>query len=154
MDCKPESAIFPLMRIECLLVQGIVHMVVCLATSILFIPLTPFVFMALFWIRSEEKTRARKFVRLPLWFIRGCLIALSLPFRVLYKSVKSLFIIPWAEWENRSGTPKKPNGKPLEDMSADERKMLDAAIYCSVIKDYNEEAKRHGQGFDIPDMGE
>lgn len=152
MDCKPDSAILPLLRIECLVVQGIAHMVICLLLSILFIPLTPFVFMALFWIRSEEKTKARKFVRLPFWFFKGCLIALATPFLVLYNSVKSLVVIPWAEWSNRnrSGSPKKPNGEPLANISDDERAFLDAAIYCSVIQDYNEEAKSHGQGFDIP----
>lgn len=149
MDCKPESAILPLLRIECLVVQGIAHMVICFLLSVLFIPLTPFVFMALFWIRSEEKTKARKFVRLPFWFLKGCLKALATPFLVLCNSVKSVVIIPWAEWKNRSGSPKKPNGDPMERKSDEEKVLQDAAIYCSVIQDYNEEAKIHGQGFNI-----
>ena len=102
--------------------------------------------------QKRGKTKARKFVRLPFWFLKGCLIALATPFPVLYNSVKSLVVIPWAEWSNRnrSGSPKKTNGDPLAAISDDERAFLDAAIYCSVIQDYNEEAKSHGQGFDIP----
>jgi hypothetical protein len=151
MDCKPESAILTLLRIECLIVQGIVHLLVCLLLSILFIPLNPFVFMFLFYSRSEQKTRARKFVRMPYWLFKGCIMAVISPFLVLYNSLKSLIVIPWAEWANRkrSGMPKKPNGEPLEIMSDDERVLLDAAYFCSVIKDYNDEAKEHGQGFDI-----
>ena len=151
MDCKLESAALSLMRIECIAIQGVLSGFINGILSVLAMPFIPFTYS---WRRARETGGFKGIAMFPLFFVFGIWVALSSPFRVLIGNVRSLCGVARTEWANRwmASIPKKPNGRPLYIPTAEEDALLDAAIFRSVIRDYNEEAKRHGQGLDIPPL--
>lgn len=151
VDCKTESVTRTLLRIECLILQGIFNSAIRIVLALVSIPFYPFVFLTLRWMQDKKKGMAKRMLFTPLWLIYGMVMAILAPGFVLIDSVRLLWSIPLIEWKNRwmYGTPKYPNGKPMEIRDAEESHIREASIFYGVLKDYNEEAKAHGQGADI-----
>lgn len=153
MDCKLEPTPRTLVRIECLVLQGIFHSIIRILWSFVSIPFTPpmFVLFMMGNVKARPTGLWGWIKSLFVWFIQGCGIAACAPAVVIYESIISLYRIPKMEWDQRwkGSIPKKPNGEPLEILSDEDRMIQDAAIAYSVLKTYNEEAKQYGEGIDM-----
>lgn len=149
MDCKFESAAKTFVRIETIILQGVVSGALVSAATVLMIPFVPFALVLVKW--GGDKGFFGSLAAAPLWFFSGCLSAVIAPIAVLGKTFVDLCEISRMEWETRwmSGEPKKPNGHPLPVPTADEIERRDLACLAGVIRDYNGEARRYGQGLPI-----
>lgn len=150
MDCKCEIAARTFIRIEALLLQGLMHGILIAVFGVLAIPIFPFAYAAARWQVSAHGFVTR-FCLVPLWFAMGVIRAVTVPFSVAGRTVSSLSEIARAEWETRwmTGMPKKPDGHPLKLETDDERGLKDFAYTVGVIRDYNAEAREYGQGLPI-----
>lgn len=137
MDCKLEPTSRSLVRIECILLQGIVRGTIELAISFLAMPFIPFNYSRR---RVKGNGLVKELLKFPLFLCFGVFVALSFPFRGLMRNCKLLWDIAETEWTNRwmASTPKKPNGRPLYIPTAEEDALFEAAIFRSVIRDYGE----------------
>lgn len=155
MDCKPPSSVKVMLRIEILLLQGILRAVLAFVAMLFVMPFIPFAVVTTRWILSRgTKGILFRLSLVPMWFLLGVVLALVHPFVVLFTTLRdTMEIIKW-EWVNRwmLGSPKKPDGTPMEIPTETEKADLDLGATLSVIRDYNEEAKQHGQGLDIPPL--
>lgn len=152
MDCKLEPASRTLLRIECLSLQGCVKGLLCFIRDILFAPFVPFVVMAMRWrVAKARRGIVMRLLLFPWWFLIGCFMAVATPFMRLWFMLKDIVSVCDAEWQNRwtASTPKMPDGHPYPIEDAADRNS-DLAVTLGVLKDYNEEAKRFGQGMNIP----
>ena len=155
MDCKHESIFKTLLRIECLSIQGILHTVMNTAITILIIPAIPFVFLG-GWVANMKGRIVwlRSVLMSPLIILAGVWYSVFSPILVAWRGFRDVARVAAMEWGMRwrTGTPKKPNGKPLDIWTDEDKDYLEGYIARSVIKDYNPIAKRYGQGIDIPDL--
>lgn len=148
MDCKCESAVITGARIGMLVALGVMRSVLCFIIAVVTIPLVPFLVVWVRWVVTRGKSRFLVRVAVsPLWFLTGILIGVFNPFSVLYRNIADTMDIAKVEWLNRwkTGTPKSPDGKPLEQRSEEFKEALDSAVAKSVIRDYAQEAAEHGQ---------
>lgn len=149
MDCIQESAAISLVRIEVLVLQGIVRAVALLATGLLMMPFVPFVALSSKWrISKNLMPWWKRCLYTPLWLALGCMVAVVSPFGVLYTGLKETKAIAKVEWKERwrYGTAKLPDGRPMAIPTPEEERQMDLAITKGVIEDYNDEARMHGQG--------
>lgn len=155
MDCKLEPAARSLMRIEVLAAQGIVRSIVLFLIGVLISPFYP-----LFYVVGRfVSTRLlmpwwKRVVFIPAWMFLGVVIAIVSPFGALWNTISTTVSICRLEWVNRwlASEPKNPDGSPMYIPTERERQLMDFANTYSVLRDYNEEAKEHGQGIDIPPL--
>ena len=157
MDCKTESAIRTFIRIEVIILQGLLHGTFLSLMGIFLIPVVPFVVAFARWrVTRGGKRWLTRVMCLPMWFLSGLILGLLNPMGILLKAFADIYEVSRTEWKNRwmTGQPKKPNGHPLTIRSPEESEMLDAAITMGVVRDYNEEAIAHGQGIDLEDEDE
>lgn len=147
MDTKPESAAVSFVRIQALVMQGILRSVILAAIDIVLIPITLFA-LAFSKIVSPTIPWWKKLVMLPVWMVLGVLIAVISPFRALLNGIRDTYWIAKVEWKERwrNGTAKFPDGRPMIIPTPGQERMVEVSITKSVIEDYNEEARQHGQG--------
>lgn len=138
MDCKLECASRTLLRIECIELQGFLHLLFRIVKSVLAIPLIPFV-RVIEGLFNRSKRWYWRIVLMPVWFSSGLMIAIFSPFRIVFYTIRDMSVVARAEWYNRwrASTPKLPNGRPLYIMSDAEELILDEKITQDVIRDYN-----------------
>ena len=152
MDCKTESAVRTCLRIEVIVIQGLTEGLLGAVLAVVLAPTAPFVLAArAFWTSRKRLRLWRRILMLPWWWVRGLLMGVSLPFVILYEAVVGVLEVARVEWATRwmSGEPKKPNGHPMPIRSTEEETLIDLAVMRGVIKDYNGEARRHGQGLPV-----
>ena len=154
MDCKHEPAVRTLLRIEVLVIQGLLEGAFLFLVGLAVIPLAPFIVAFGRWSVEGRRGRRRLLTRLlmiPLWFLSGLLFGVIGPFGTLLNSFREVAEVARVEWANRwrTGSPKTPDGHSLRERSAEEQEMWEAAIAMSVVADYNDEARAHGQGLPI-----
>lgn len=147
MDTIPESAATTLVRIEVLVLQGVLRTAILSASGVLLIPFAPFL-MLLVRCRDSGLPWWKRGLMLPFWFIIGFLIALMAPFSALWKGLADTARIVCVEWTERwrNGTAKYPDGRQMLIPTAFHEHLVDVAITKGVIADYNQEARQHGQG--------
>lgn len=149
MDCKMENAAVSVVRIEALVLQGMVSGLLSAAVSVLTIPLNAFVLVGGNFRRTKRAISLwGRLARTPLWLLDGLAYSLLAPFVKIIKAIVDSVDVAQVEWNSRwtSGTPKLPNGHPAPILSEEEKMERDAAITMSVIEDFNEEAAEFGQG--------
>ena len=157
MDCKTENAVRTYIRIEVIVLQGLLQGLFLSLMGFVLIPFVPFFVAFVRWkVTKGSKRWFTRVVCLPMWFLSGFLFGVINPIGILLKTFTDIKEITRVEWQNRwmTGKPKKPNGHPLPIRSPDEQERLDAAITMGVVRDYNEEAIAHGQGIDLEDEDE
>lgn len=146
---KEENAAKTLVRIEAIILQGLLMGLLLSAVGVALSPIVPVVVGCRRW-RAERKTRhlATCLLLLPLWMLSGCFYAMLNPLNILKKTVADLPAVVAVEWKCRTeeGSPKKPNGHPLVLPTAEYRAAVDAAAVYVVYRDYFEEARESGQG--------
>lgn len=152
MDTIPESAATTLVRIAVLVLQGITRAVLLAMLAIVLIPIAPFI-VTVARFRHSDLTWWKKSLMLPIWFVIGTLISVLSPFSTFWRGLQETRVISVVEWRERwrNGTAKTPDGKPMHIPTPEEERLFDVAITKSVIDDYNEEARMHGQGIPIAD---
>ena len=157
MDCKTESAVRTFIRIEVVILQGLLHGIFLSLIGVVLIPIVPFIVAFARWraIRVSAGWLSG-IICLPWWLLSGLLFGIINPIGILFKAVADISEVAHIEWMNRwmAGQPKKPNGHPLPIRSPEDRDRFDAAITMGVVQDYNEEAIAHGQGIDLEDEDE
>ena len=147
MDTIPESAARTLVRIEVLVLQGITRAVLLFCIGVLVMPIAPFV-VTIARFGYAKMPWWKRFLMLPLWLLLGFVLAVIAPFTALWKGLSETRAIAVVEWKQRwrNGTAKHLDGRPMVIPTPEEERQLDVAITKSVIDDYNDEARRHGQG--------
>ena len=154
MDCKTENAVITFIRIEVIILQGLLQGVFLSLMGVVLVPFVPFIVSFARWrVTRGSKRWLTRVICLPMWFLSGFLFGLVNPIGILFNAFAEVKEIARIEWMNRwmSGQPKKPNGHPLPFRSPEEREMMDAAITMGVVRDYNDEALAHGQGIVFED---
>lgn len=154
MDCKPESAVRTFIRIEVIILQGLLHGILLSLMGVVLIPFVPFIVAFARWrVTRGSKRWLTRVMCLPMWFLSGLLFGIINPIGILFKSLADMKEIARIEWMNRwmTGQPKRPNGHPLKIRSPEEQNRIDAAITMGVVQDYNDEALEHGQGIELED---
>jgi hypothetical protein len=149
---KKENAAKTLVRIEAIILQGVFMGLLLLAMSIVIVPAVPFAVGFNRWVVAAPHTHfLTRFLMMPLWMLSGCLLAVMMPIRIVARTLDDIKNIAAMEWAMRKlpDEAKKPNGHPLKMPSIDERRARDIAQTIGVIKDYNGEARMHGQGLPI-----
>lgn len=157
MDCKTESAVRTFIRIEVIILQGLLRGIFLSLIGVVLIPFVPFFVAFARWRVSRRNKRwLTRVLCLPMWLLSGFLFGLINPIGILFKSLADMKAIARVEWMNRwmTGKPKKPNGHPLQIQSPEERERFDAAITMGVVRDYNDEAIANGQGIVFGDEDE
>lgn len=151
MDCKHESAVRTLIRIEALAIQGVLYSAVVFCLAVIAIPLVPFSTAVSGWRHLSNPAIKHKLIRLPLWFGFGILAALSTPFILLAQSIRNIWQVSKTEWVTRwtTGLPKRADGKPAYVLSQRDKDAIDLAVTVGVLKDYNEDAKALGDGLPL-----
>ncbi|MGN0130688.1 MAG: hypothetical protein ACI4CE_07370 [Methanomethylophilus alvi] len=149
---KRENTAKTLVRIEAIVLQGLLMGMFLTAMGIVMIPVMPFVVVYNRW--RAEKKRHRFITRVwltPFWFVSGIMYSLLSPIGIVWKTVADIRTVVAVEWATRTldGEPKKPNGHPIELPTAYERERRDLAKTVGVIRDYNAAARAHGQGLPI-----
>ena len=153
MDCRLECAARTIVRMECIAIQGMVHGLFNAVLSVFAMPCVPFFYV---WGRMATQTGnaawLKRIALSPIWLLCGIWFAFWTPIMLLVRTIADMVVVLRAEWVNRwmSGIPKNLDGTPMDIPTEEEQAILDAVIQRSVIRDYNEEAKRYGQGIDIP----
>lgn len=150
MDCRPEKAARSLVRIECIILQGILANFVMAVFGMIAIPFVPFAFCMDRW-RAARVGWFGKAIRVPLWFCAGAVVALLNPVVGFVRGIRSIGEVARVEWSNRwmAAHPKRPDGRPLPIRTAEEQNRIDEAVFMGVIRDYNDEARSYGQGIDF-----
>lgn len=110
MDCKNESTARTFLRTSLILEQGIVFKAIGLLVVVLCVPFIPFAFA----IGASKGKGATGFVCIPLYFLKGVLIAVLEPFRFIVDAIRQIGDVAVLEWVTRwqAAEPKLPNGKP------------------------------------------
>ena len=149
MDCRNESAATTLVRIEALVLQGWARAVVLCILGFVTMPIAPFALTCVRYVGARGTMPWwKRILFCPLWFLLGVVLALAAPFVALYNGIamtKTIAVVEWAErW--RCGTMRRPDGRSMVIPGDEEMRLFDVAITRSVIEDYNEEARQHGQG--------
>lgn len=154
MDCKKESAVRTFIRIEVIILQGLLQGTFLSLMGVFLIPIVPFIVAFARWrVTRGSKRWLTRVICLPMWLLSGLLFGVLNPMGILFKTIADVKEVARIEWMNRwmTGQPKKPNGHPLPVRSPEDRDRFDAAITMGVVRDYNEEAIAHGQGIDLKD---
>lgn len=154
MDCKTENAVRTFLRIEVIILQGLLQGVFLSLIGVCLIPFVPFIVAFTRWRVERNRLKWHTRVMLtPMWMLSGFFFGLANPIGILFKAIADVKEIARVEWENRwrLGQPKKPNGHPLPIRTPEDQERLDAAVMMGVVEDYNEEAKSYGQGIDFDD---
>ena len=141
MDCKLEPASRSLLRIECLLLQGMFKGILCFIRDMLLIPIVPFVVIAMRWrMESVRRGIVLRLMLCPWWFLIGCFTAVATPFMRLWNALKDIVAVCDAEWQNRwtASTPKTPDGHPYQIEDEDVWNSRDIAVLMGVLRDYEE----------------
>ena len=149
---REENTVKTLLRIEAIIIQGILMGLLLFAIGVALIPFVPFSVVHKRWKAHRGDRRTfRRVLNSPFWFVSGCLYALLSPIGILWKTVSDLRTVVAVEWAMRmlEDEPKKPNGHPLELPTPDERARRALAHTMGVIRDYNGEARTCGQGLPI-----
>ena len=113
MDCKPESAAVTMLRIECLVFQGIIRSVLMFVFWVVMFPIAPVFYLVEFIRYNTGRMPLWKLIlKTPVVLFMGVLAAAMLPFVEAVENIGMTFKIARAEWRNRniSGTPKHPDG--------------------------------------------
>jgi hypothetical protein len=142
MDCKYESEVRTLLRIEVILIQGLLQGLLFSLITLLAIPFSWLpVAHRLFRNRRGRMGTAANILCIPLWMLCGVIVAVVMPFGLLFKTFIDLREVAKVEWETRwmTGKPKKPNGKPMRPLTDEEREEMEAEITRGVIEDYADE---------------
>ena len=147
MDTIPESAATTLVRIEVIVLQGILRAVLLAVAGIVLMPIAPFV-VTVMRFRVAKMPWWKRLLMLPLWFVQGFLLAFIAPFSALWRGLADTIGIAAVEWRERwrNGIAKYPDGRPMSIPTPEQERLTDVAITQSVIEDYNAEAREHGQG--------
>ena len=147
MDTIPESAATTLVRIEVIVLQGILRAVLLSVAGIVLMPIAPFV-VTVMRFRVAKMPWWWRTLMIPYWFSLGILLAVIAPFSALWRGLSDTMGIAAVEWRERwrNGTAKYPDGRPMLIPTVEQERLVDVAITKSVIEDYNEEARQHGQG--------
>ena len=147
MDTIPESAATTLVRIEVIVLQGILRAVLLSVAGIVLMPIAPFV-VTVMRFRVAKMPWWWRTLMIPYWFSLGILLAVIAPFSALWRGLSDTIGIAAVEWRERwrNGVAKYPDGRPMLIPTVEQERLVDVAITKSVIEDYNEEARQHGQG--------
>lgn len=148
MDCKMESTARSLVRIECLVIQGILHGFSGALLQTIAIPIMPFVFSISAYRRHGRSMGWRqRAAGLPVWFVSGAAFAVAAPFGILRRVFNDLREIARMEWKTRwqATGPKMPDGSPMPIPTGLDTAALDYAVLKSVVEDYGREADEAGQ---------
>jgi hypothetical protein len=149
MDCRPESAATTLVRIETLVLQGLFRAVMVCILGIVTMPIVPSVYMLVRLGGAKGNMPWwKRLLFLPVWFLLGVGFAVAAPFVSLANGIVFTKTIVGVEWRERwrYGTMRHPDGRPLPIPDEEGLRLQDIAITRSVIEDYNDEAREHGQG--------
>lgn len=149
MDCKPEWTGRTFLRIEALLLQGVLHSLLHFGMLVVAIPL------AAIWLakkRYETATASHGWLVClllsPWWLLLGLGMAIAVPFIALADEVSVMGTLMRAEWEGRwlAAHPKRPSGKPIDVAMFQAQREVDESLEVErdVIKDYAWEAALHG----------
>ena len=152
MRGKQENTAKTLVRIEALILQGLLMGTFLAAMGIALMPVVPFVVAHKRWRAERKRHRfTTRLLLLPFWFVSGCLFSFLTPIGIVRTTIRDIRTVVAVEWVMRllSGEPKKPNGHPVKLPTADERAKRDLATTIGVIRDYNGEAWSYGQGLPI-----
>lgn len=147
MDSVSESAATTFARMEVLAMQGVLRAGVVFLAGVVAMPFAPFALTA---VRASQKGESwrKKLLCLPAWFFWGIAIAILAPFSSalsVLSATRTMVAVEWRErW--RCGTALRPDGSPMRIPTEEEKRAVDAAVTLSVLRDYNDEARRHGQG--------
>lgn len=147
MDTMPESAARTLVRIEVIVLQGILRAVLLSALAILLMPIAPFV-VTIARFGYARMPWWKRLLMLPLWILLGIVLSVMAPFTSLWRGLTDTIGIAAVEWRERwrNGIAKYPDGRPMVIPTPEHERIVDVAITKSVIEDYNDEARQHGQG--------
>ena len=153
MDCRQESAATTLVRIEVLVLQGLARAVLVSILGIVTMPIAPFALMFIRLGGSGDMPWWKRILYCPAWLGIGVVLAIAAPFIALVNGIVFTKTIVGVEWRERwrCGTMRRPDGSSLPIPDEEGLRLQDIAITRSVIEDYNEEARQHGQG--IPPVG-
>ena len=148
---KQENTARTLVRMEVIILQGLLMGIIQFVIGIATIPVMPFAVMCNRWRADVGHGFFARVCHLPLWFLSGCLYAVIAPFETTRKTIADLRAVVSAEWATRNleDNPLKPNGHPLQMPTAEQRAIRHLAHTLWVIRDYNGEARRFGQGLPI-----
>lgn len=152
MDCIQESAARTLLRIEVLLLQGIAVSAYSFAVGLLAIPILPIANPVLKIMYNGYLTKPVRWwampVYLPVWILQGLWDGILYPFKAFINAATATIAICKAEWRERwrNGTLKNPDGTAMVIPDDEDEELVEAAITKSVLDDYNDEARQHGQG--------
>ena len=149
MDCKPEWTGRTFLRIEALLLQGILHSLIHFVILVFSIPL------AAIWLAKKRYDLSRQnhgvmvsMLLSPWWLLLGSGMAIAVPFLHLADAVGQMATLIKAEWVDRwmAAHPKRPNGNAIDIARYLAQKQADEslAVERGVIKDYSWEAALHG----------
>ena len=147
MDTIPESAATTLVRIEVIVIQGILRAVLLAVAGIVLMPIAPFV-VTVMRFRVAKMPWWWRTLMIPYWLSLRILLAVMAPFSALWRGLADTIGIAAVEWRERwrNGIAKYPDGSPMLIPTVEQERLVDVAITKSVIEDYNEEARQHGQG--------
>ena len=113
MDCRCENAAYSLVRVETLLLQGLLRGCFLFIFGVAAIPITPFI-VGYLKCKAEWGGLSpwRRLLRIPNWIVVGCLYAFLIPLGAFATSIADTIQICRAEWDNRwrTGIPKNPDG--------------------------------------------
>lgn len=153
MDCKLENAARTLVRIEILILQGLLRGIAVFLTEVCLIPTVPLLVAILRIMETQGRLNLpTRLLLISKWtLVDGLWIALSSPFRSIANTICDTVEIVRVEWNTRwmHGEPKRPDGHPLDIRSADDEARMGMAATLSVVRDYNAEARMYGQGLPI-----
>ena len=136
MDTISESAATTLVRIEAIVIQGILRAVLLAAFGIAIVPISPFVVTAVRF-KGASMSWWKRILMTPYWFGLGILLSSMAPFSVLWRGLRDTVSIVSVEWRERwrNGVAKYPDGRPMLIPLEPER-TDDGAIAQSVVEDY------------------
>ena len=97
MDTIPESAATTLVRIEVIVLQGILRAVLLSVAGIVLMPIAPFV-VTVMRFRVAKMPWWKRLLMLPLWFVLGILLAVIAPFASLWRGLADTIGIAAVEW--------------------------------------------------------
>lgn len=139
MDCKPESAVKTCLRIELLILQGLLLGIGLFLVGVLAMPFVPFAVVVNRWrLHIGKIVFLKRLLLMPIWFVSGMAISMINPFGILFNTFSDTIGICIMEWLNRwtTGKPKRPNGHPLRIRSEKEIEASNVAIAQGVMADY------------------
>ena len=136
MDTIPESTATTLVRIEAIVIQGILRAILLAAVGILIFPISPFVLTAIRF-KGAGMPLWWRILMIPYWFSLGIVLSALAPLSVLWRGLADTATIVCVEWRERwrNGEAKYPDGSQM--LIPTESGKTDAlSLTKGVIEDY------------------